>query len=186
MKGQVNVTNIAGAAISGTLILASYSVPFPNRFLKATSKVGPLTPELAILENRNSITNTKTSASLAKSLCSPAIEKFTPQNNKKEIPQQMPMTEQLREKTKPQASQIPMATQSSNMPQLADKPQLTGGVEVPSKSKGCPKNLEYYTMKPRPKSPPAECLACENLIKCVCLTSTEFQGAKIFRKRKLS
>jgi hypothetical protein len=41
-----------------------------------------------------------------------------------------------------------------------------------SKSNGCPKNLDYYTMKPRPKKTPEECFTCENLIVCVCLTET--------------
>jgi hypothetical protein len=123
------------------------------------------------MQTRNNITTTKTSASPAKPLCFPAIEKFTPQKNEKEIPQQMPTTEQLTEETKPQATQTPMATQSSDVPQLSDKPQSMDEVKMPSKSNGCPKNLEYYTMKLRPKSPPTECFTCENLIKCVCRTS---------------
>ncbi len=41
----------------------------------------------------------------------------------------------------------------------------------PSKSNGCPKNLEYFAMKPRPKKTPEECFSCKNLITCVCLTS---------------
>jgi hypothetical protein len=169
LKGQINIINITGATISVTLILASYFVPFPNRFLKTTSKVGPLTPELSTMQNRKSVKKSKTSS--IEPLCSPAIEKVPSQNSKKEISQQVATTEQLREKTKPQETNISMPTQSSNESQLADKPQLTCEVEAPPKSKGCPKNLEYYTMKPRPKCPPAECLACENLIKCVCLTS---------------
>ena len=48
----------------------------------------------------------------------------------------------------------------------ADKPQ-----QLPSKANGCPKNLDYYTKKPRPKQTPEECITCKNLIDCVCLTS---------------
>jgi hypothetical protein len=171
LKGQGNIINIAGAAMSVTLILASYFVPFPNRFLKATSKVGPLAPELSPLENRKSIKKSKTSPSATEPSCSPAIEKFPSQNSKKQIPQQTTTTEQSKEKTKPQESDVSMPTQSSDASQLADEPQLTCEVEAAPKSKGCPKNLEYYTIKPRPKCPPAECLVCENLIECVCLTS---------------
>jgi hypothetical protein len=41
----------------------------------------------------------------------------------------------------------------------------------PSDTNGCPKNLDYYTQKPRPKQAPEECIACKKLIPCVCLTS---------------
>ena len=43
--------------------------------------------------------------------------------------------------------------------------------QVPSKTKGCPKNLVYFAQKPRPKQTPQECISCINLITCVCQTS---------------
>jgi hypothetical protein len=43
-----------------------------------------------------------------------------------------------------------------------DKPQ-----PFPSTSNGCPKNLDYYAKKPRPKQTPEECYTCQNLIACV-------------------
>jgi hypothetical protein len=44
--------------------------------------------------------------------------------------------------------------------------------ENPAKeSNGCPKNLAYFTLKPRPKQTPEECITCKNLISCVCLTN---------------
>ena len=43
--------------------------------------------------------------------------------------------------------------------------------QSPSKSNGCPKNLDYFTKKPRPKKAPEECFTCKNLITCVCETS---------------
>jgi hypothetical protein len=46
-----------------------------------------------------------------------------------------------------------------------------GKSQEPSKSDGCPKNLDYFTKKPRPKLPPEECMSCKNLINCVCHTS---------------
>jgi len=49
---------------------------------------------------------------------------------------------------------------------LEDTPQ-----QLSSKSNGCPKNLDYYTQRPRPKQTPEECITCKNLIDCVCLTS---------------
>ena len=43
--------------------------------------------------------------------------------------------------------------------------------QVLPKSNGCPKNIEYFSKKPRPKEPPEECLTCKNLLTCVCLTN---------------
>ena len=42
--------------------------------------------------------------------------------------------------------------------------------QTPEKSNGCPKNLDYFTQKPRPKQTPEECFTCKNLIACVCNT----------------
>ncbi len=36
----------------------------------------------------------------------------------------------------------------------------------------CPRNLEYFNQHPRPKQIPAECISCQQLIECVCITST--------------
>jgi hypothetical protein len=41
---------------------------------------------------------------------------------------------------------------------------------IQSKANGCPKNLDYFTQKPRPKQVPEECITCKNLITCVCQT----------------
>ncbi len=57
-------------------------------------------------------------------------------------------------------------TQEPECIKLEDTPQ-----QLPSKSNDCPKNLDYYTKKPRPKQTPEECITCKNLIDCVCLTS---------------
>ena len=54
---------------------------------------------------------------------------------------------------------------------LESEPAVDVPQELPPKTNGCPKNLDYYTQKPRPKQTPEECLTCKNLISCVCLTS---------------
>jgi hypothetical protein len=36
----------------------------------------------------------------------------------------------------------------------------------------CPHNLDYFSIRPRPKQVPEECIACRNLIQCVCPTDT--------------
>ena len=170
MKGQENVINISGAVISAALILATYFVPSSSRFLKVVSKVSPSAPKYSVMQTTSTITDTKTSAYSAKSSSSSAFEKSNQQKNEKEKTHHMPMKALLTEGTKPQPAQTQMVTQPS-VPLLENKPQSTEELKVSSMSNGCPKNLEYYTMKPRPKSPPDECLTCENLIKCVCLTS---------------
>jgi hypothetical protein len=40
-----------------------------------------------------------------------------------------------------------------------------------SKLDRCPKNLDYFNKKPRPKETPEECFTCKNLIECVCVTN---------------
>ena len=86
----------------------------------------------------------------------------------RESPRQTPVL-----KTQKQEPESPRQTpvlktqkQEPESIQLADKTQ-----QLPSKSNGCPKNLDYYTKKPRPKQTPEECITCKNLINCVCLTS---------------
>ena len=41
-----------------------------------------------------------------------------------------------------------------------------------SGSNRCPKNLDYFTKKPRPKQAPEECMTCKNLISCVCQSNS--------------
>jgi hypothetical protein len=41
-----------------------------------------------------------------------------------------------------------------------------------SSASGCPKNLAYFSQRPRPKQTPEECITCKNLISCVCQTSS--------------
>jgi len=70
------------------------------------------------------------------------------------------------EKTPQQITEIKTQKQELECIKLADKSQ-----QLPPKSNGCPKNLDYFTKKPRPKQTPEECITCKNLIACVCLTS---------------
>ncbi len=52
-----------------------------------------------------------------------------------------------------------------------EKPLLQTPTLLTPTSNGCPKNLAYFTMRPRPKLTPEECFSCKKLITCVCLTS---------------
>ncbi len=77
---------------------------------------------------------------------------FEPSNQQAQGIQQKPAEIEIARPAQP--TQIPKTTQ-----------------QAPPKSNGCPKNLEYFKLKPRPKTTPDECFTCKNLITCVCLTS---------------
>lgn len=64
---------------------------------------------------------------------------------------------------------IPTINKEERAPEVAKLPQKTE--QAAPKSDGCPKNLPYFAMRPRPKQTPEECFSCKNLITCVCLTS---------------
>jgi len=56
--------------------------------------------------------------------------------------------------------------------QVVDASKLSDKSQQPTlKSNGCPKNLAYFTAKPRPKQTPEECFSCKNLITCACMTN---------------
>ncbi len=78
----------------------------------------------------------------------------------------IPKTQRQKPKVPQQITEIKTQKQELECIKIADKPQ-----QLPSKSNGCPKNLDYYTKKPRPKQTPEECITCKKLIDCVCLTS---------------
>jgi hypothetical protein len=63
-------------------------------------------------------------------------------------------------------------TTSNTQKQVSETSKLSDKSQQPTlKSNGCPKNLAYFTAKPRPKQTPEECFTCKNLISCVCLTN---------------
>jgi hypothetical protein len=78
----------------------------------------------------------------------------------------VPKTQKQKPKAPQQITEIKTQKQELECIKLADKSQ-----QLPPKSNGCPKNLDYFTKKPRPKQTPEECITCKNLIACVCLTS---------------
>ncbi len=78
---------------------------------------------------------------------------------------QIPITQQ-NEKHPNQTTVAETQKQEPEPQNSANKP-----LQPHSNANGCPKNLEYYTKKPRPKETPEECFTCQNLITCVCLVS---------------
>jgi hypothetical protein len=68
---------------------------------------------------------------------------------------------------------IELQPQEVDVVELAKEPEpaeIDKCQQTPEKSNGCPKDLDYFTQKPRPKQTPEECFTCKNLIACVCNT----------------
>ena len=151
MKQQINTINIIGAVISAGLFVGSHFLPVQ----KASSKA------LKLVTFKNSENSHLTDASLDSQsnikLQSPP-ETFTTQIH-------TPSFNQV-EKSTLQTTGFKAQKLESESVQVADKSQ-----QLPVNSNGCPKNLLYFSQKPRPKEPPEECLTCKNLIACVCLTN---------------
>jgi hypothetical protein len=109
-------------------------------------------------------------SALVDTCSSPSIEtqnEETEPINQPESTEQTTMPETQEPIAPQEITEIEPQEQDLECTKLEDTPQ-----QLPSKSNGCPKNLDYYTMKPRPKKTPEECITCKNLIDCVCLTSS--------------
>jgi len=145
MKNQISILNITGAVVSASLMVFLYFWPALNAFFFAKNR---------------SISKTQ------KAQIQPHKDEKTPQQTT-EIKTQKQETESIKQPEPIKQTTVPK-TQKQELEciKLADKTQ-----QLPSKSNGCPKNLDYFTKKPRPKQTPEECITCKNLIACVCLTS---------------
>jgi hypothetical protein len=183
MKRQITPINIFGAVLSAGLLVFSQFSPVRDAVSKTLKLV-----VLQISKNSHfthtalgSQNNIKiqippvSSTTRIQNRCSKQVEK-SPRSTPK-IKTQKPDVESIQQITVLKSQKLepesPLQTTVSETQKiepeiikLADKPQ-----PLPSKSNGCPKNLDYYTKKPRPKQTPEECITCKNLITCVCLTS---------------
>jgi hypothetical protein len=145
MKNQINILNITGAVVSASLMIFSYFLPSLNAFSLAKKMSMPKIQKVHIPWKLPSLkSNKKTFHSTLAATCIP------PSINQEKTPPK-------------QIASLDKQKQESQSTQLAEK------CEEPSKSNGCPKNLEYFTQRPRPKQTPEECITCKNLIACVCL-----------------
>ncbi len=168
MKNQINILNITGAAVSASLMVVLFFLPSLNAFSFAKRKSISKTQKTQTQQLPKLKRYKKTLPPTLTDTCSsPSIET---QKEETESINQPESTEQtnLPETQEPKAPQeiTEIQTQEPECIKLEDTTQ-----QLPSKSNGCPKNLDYYTKKPRPKQPPEECITCKNLIDCVCLTS---------------
>ena len=151
MKQQINVINIIGAVVSAGLFVVSHFLPVK----KVSSRA------LKFVTSKNSENDLLMDASL--DLQSNIKLQIPPETFAAQI-----HTSSFNQvgKSTLQATGFKAEELESESIQVADKSR-----ELSLESNGCPKNLEYFTQKPRPKEPPEECLTCKNLLTCVCLTN---------------
>ena len=156
MKNQVNILNISGAVASASLMIFLYFLPSLNAVSlgKRSFKI----PKIQIRQKLSSVRNKKlVHSTLADNHIFPNLKQ------EKKTPKQSPSLE---------IQNINQEGQSTKLAEKCKEPstKLAEKYEEPSESNGCPKNLDYYTKRPRPKQMPEECFTCRNLITCVCLT----------------
>jgi len=161
MKNQISILNITGAVVSASLMVFLYFWPALNAFFFAKNRSISKTQKAQIQPHKDEktpqqTTEIKTQKQETESIKQPEPIKQTT----------VPKTQKQKPKAPQQITEIKTQKQELECIKLADKTQ-----QLPSKSNGCPKNLDYYTKKPRPKQTPEECITCKNLINCVCLTS---------------
>jgi hypothetical protein len=170
MKQQINAINIIGAGISASLLVFSHFLPVRDAASKAlklavsqNSKNRRLTNFFISSGSQSDIQvemSPETLATPVQSACFDKVEEFPEQPTVIETQKQEAESVELAK----ELESVELAKEPESI-ELTDKSQ-----QLPSKSSGCPKNLDYFTKKPRPKQTPEECFTCKNLITCVCLT----------------
>jgi hypothetical protein len=145
MKNQINILNITGAVVSASLMVFLYFLPSLNALSlvkrRSISKIQKVQIKQKLSLERN---KKLVHSTLAEVHISPNVDQEKP------VPKQI--------------SSLETQKQEGQLIKLAEK------CEAHTESIGCPKNLEYFTKRPRPKQTPEECFSCSNLITCVCLT----------------
>jgi hypothetical protein len=147
MKNQINIINVAGAAVSAGLLVSSYFLPSVSAFSFAKRITIPQIQKMSIPQKQMNL-----------------------ESNKKIVPAISSTSEiltRIHHKKIFQRKITSIDEQKQALKQSEDK------CEKVSKSNGCPKNLDYFTMNPRPKQMPEECFSCGNIITCVCLTGKQ-------------
>lgn len=145
MKNQISILNITGAVVSASLIVFLYFLPSLNALFFA-KRMGISKIQKVQIQQKPSLerNNQLVHSTLAEVHICPNLNQELP------IPKQITSFETQK--------------QEDQSIKLAEK------CEEHTESIGCPKNLEYFTKRPRPKQTPEECFTCRNLITCVCLT----------------
>ena len=159
-KNQVDALNIVGTATSAGLI--AFMRFSPIRVV--TSKALKLaTPQIGKSINLPHATRTTLIAQTSRRT-QPYPATVFPKN-------QAPCAAIKIQKAPIQAPPVQATTFEPRKEENQSTKPIEKSANLGSDSNGCPKNLEYYTKKPRPKQVPEECINCKNLIRCVCLTN---------------
>ncbi len=189
MKNQINITNVTGAVVSAGLLVSSLFLPTASTFSFSKRIATPqiqkmlIPQEQMIDENNDKIvpaisstseisTYTNREESFQEKVSSVDEQKQEleqPEVKCEEVSKSIDEQKQELEQSVPKCEEIsgPNDKQKQELKKSEDK------CEEVSKSNGCPKNLDYFTMRPRPKQMPEECFTCQNLITCVCLTGKQ-------------
>jgi len=174
LKNQINILNITGAAVSASLMVFLYFLPSLNLSSLIKSRSISKTQKTQIQPNKDEKITQQTTEIKQKQETESIIQASVPETPlstladtwiSQSMETQKEETESIKQPEPTEQTTIP-ETQEPECIKLEDTPQ-----QLPSKSNGCPKNLDYYAKKPRPKQTPEECITCKNLINCVCLTS---------------
>jgi hypothetical protein len=168
MKNQINITNVAGAAVSASLLVSSYFLPSLSVFSFAKRTTIPQIQKMRIPQRQMNLENNKKIV--------PAISstsEISTHINHKEIFQKKIVSIDKQKQELKQPEDKCEEISKSNDKQKQEPTQSENKCEEAPKSNGCPKNLDYFTMRPRPKQMPEECFTCENIITCVCLTGKQ-------------
>ena len=172
MKSQATSLNILGFTLSGILLVSFQFVGIEKiiEYKKGSSLRNCFEPKKDIQVHKT-----------PSAACSVNVDMPTTKKVEDEKPLQPKMTTQTQPSSLPEIESAvikkteerketeialqPLTivqTHQAEIQQISEKPP-----QVTPKTNGCPKNLDYYTKKPRPIQMPAECLSCKNLITCV-------------------
>ena len=149
IKHQINVINIGGAIVSAGIIVSGFQRG-RNAVTRSSNFARPKV-------NKNiHMTNASSGSQINKEI-QKLPTTFATQNQTLHFTKIVNSPEQTTiastQKQEPESNQTEKKSQQSS-----------------SNANGCPKNLDYFTQKPRPKQMPEECFTCRNLITCVCAT----------------
>jgi len=184
MKQQINIINVSGALISAGLLVFSHFLPVQNASSKAPKLVAPqISKNIGLtstsLGSQNNIKIQMPTAVITTKIQTPGCKKVgksplsTPVSRIQKLkPESLQSTSVIKTQIPELESPQPITLLKTQTPEPVSVQLTDKSPQLPSKSNGCPKNLDYFTQKPRPKQTPEECITCKNLITCVCLTSS--------------
>ena len=171
MKSQTTSLNILGFVLSG-ILLASFQFAAVEKIIeykKGSSLSNCFEPKKDIKVHKTpSACSAKVDMPLTKKVEDerPMQPKMTTQIQTSSLPKiEIAATMKAEERNENEIALQPstvVQTHQAEIQQISEKPP-----QVTPKTNGCPKNLDYYTKKPRPIQMPVECLTCKNLITCV-------------------